>query len=509
MSLSLKYLVPINLLIIAIWVAHFIDTRSALEDAVVATEAEAMAQLSHSLRIDIEAALAHGETVSTVASKVAALGARWSGLEVMVIEPSFRVVVATHPDRIGELWYEPAIASVLDGLEPSSWNLDEHRHQGRRAIDASVPVLGPNGEMRYVVHTAKLLDRLAAATRQQRQHDLYSAVAELAAVTVVVNLLTVLLVLRPLSRIRRRIARSGWLDAHPKAARKDEIVHLGVVVDALLDQVEAQTETLRSSLGATEDALQSTTADRDHLASRVERVRGALADTEERLRRAERMAAMAQLSGALAHELRNPLHIIRATAETTVSVCPEAAELAEDIKEEVDRVDQLLSRLLEYTRPSDLQLQPVDVSELLSEVRARMCRGHCSREPSTCALCPIVVAPDAATVEGDPVLLGQAVMNLMTNARELSPSQTVIELSALAIEPSCVDIVVADRGPGLPDEDRGHATEPFFSRKPGGTGLGLAVVQRIADLHGGSITLEPRDGGGTVARFRLPTKGTP
>jgi len=222
--------------------------------------------------------------------------------------------------------------------------------------------------------------------------------------------------------------------------------------------------------------------------------------------RAERIAAVAQLSGALAHELRNPLHIIRATAETAASRSPEVGDLADDIKEEVDRVNRLITELLNYSRPSDLQWQQVDLGELLEDVRRRICRGQCEHDHRICDRCRIEVDPDLPTIEGDPVLLEQAVMNLFTNARDVSPERAVIKMAARPKESGEVTITVADRGPGIDMDDRRRIFEPFFTRKEQGTGLGLPVVQRVADLHEGTIELDRRKGGGTIARLCLPAK---
>jgi signal transduction histidine kinase len=190
-----------------------------------------------------------------------------------------------------------------------------------------------------------------------------------------------------------------------------------------------------------------------------------------------------------------------------VDRCPEVAELTNDIMEEVDRVNGLISKVLAYTRPSDVRRERVDVGRLLEAARSRMCRGVCRIEPSSCELCRVHADRGLGSIEGDPVLLEQAVLNLVSNAREASPEGAPIELGARQLEDGQVELTVSDRGPGVADEDRHRVFEPFFTRRPDGVGLGLPAVQKIADLHQGSIRLEPRDGGGTVARLRLPASG--
>ncbi len=507
MSLSLKLLVPLNLLIVAVWTAHVVASRSALEDAMLTVERDAMFQLATSLQLRLEEALAEDRGVEPLAADVARIVARWPGLDIMILDRDLRVRVASDPGRVGGPWHEPGIEAIVAGAAETAVNLGRHHHDGRRAVDVSLGVAGPDGGVRHVVHVAKWLDGLRAATRLQRSHDLASAVLELASVAVAVNLLTLFLVLRPLQRIRREIASSGWLDEHFRHVEGgDEIRQLGQVVTALLDQVRRCTDRLEASLGERETVLELVSADRDELAHRYERVTGALEDAEARLVRAERIAAVAQLSGALAHELRNPLHIIRATAETMAGRSPGLADLSHDIMDEVDRINRLITELLDYSRPSDLQLERIELRELLKAVRERMCRGMCSRDPSSCLLCRVAVDVGASAVVGDRMLLEQAILNLMANAREASPEDAEIELRATPDGSDEVVVSVADRGPGVATRDRPRLFEPFFTRKAGGTGLGLPAVQKIADLHGGAVALEPRPGGGTVASLRLPVR---
>lgn len=504
MSLALKYLVVLNLLIVTVWLAHFAASRGTIESTMLAAEREGMEQLAHTLTLHIEDAHRRSQGVEAAAPQISALAERWPGLDIMVIDRTFTVRLASNPARIGKQWFEREIESVLDARMGTAWNLEHHTHDGRRAMDVTMGVRGGDGAIEYAVHIARWLDRLHEAVSTQRRHDMLSALGELGAVALLVNLLTISLVLRPLRRIRRQIAESGWLDEHPRPSSRDEIRHLETVVSSLLRQVRSRTDSLHSTLGEQQSALREVSADRDHLADRVEHVRGELAATEARLIRAERIAALAQLSGALAHELRNPLHIIRGTAETLAARCPEGGDLATDIQDEVDRVNRLISELLDYTRPSDLQRRPIEVRELLEDIRRRRCRGVCRREPETCALCPISVA-GPLVIEADPVLLEQALVNLHANAREASPQGGPIEMAARA-EGDEVVISIGDRGPGIDAPDQERVFEPFFTRKPEGTGLGLPVVQKIADLHEGLIELLPRDGGGTEARLRLPIR---
>lgn len=508
MGLSLRYLVPLNLLIITIWLVHVAGSLDNLEKAMIETEVEASEQLAVGLKLHVEHMVRVGEKIGPGAPALDGISERWPGLDIMIIDRQFTVLQASDPTRIGRRWYETGIESVFQATAEAAWNVEGHAHEGQRAIDVSVGVTGADEQIRYVVHIAKFLDRLLEAIHIERRNALVFSILELLAVAVVVNVLTVFLVLRPLKRIRRMIHDSGWLDEHPQPKSKDEIGHMKAVVGTLLDQVRSTTERLRTTLGERENALQEVSDHRDTLADTVVQVKDELADTEARLMRAKRITAQAQLSQALAHELRNPLHIIRATAEAAVDICPEVADLTTDIMEEVDRVNHLITRVLAYTRPSDIHHESIDVGELLESVRSRMCRGRCEKDPSICDICTVTVDDSVGAIDGDPVLLEQALFNLLTNAHDASPEHAPIELAASHGDDDTIDLTVADRGPGIAEEDQGMVFEPFFTRKTTGVGLGLPAVQKIVDLHEGSITLEARSGGGTRARLRLPAQKT-
>jgi signal transduction histidine kinase len=175
----------------------------------------------------------------------------------------------------------------------------------------------------------------------------------------------------------------------------------------------------------------------------------------------------------------------------------------DDIVEEVDRIERLVRELLDYTSPVALSIEPIDPQELLERV---MCRGCSLRNGGTCGAkgCSVSVADDAPQVFGDPVLLEQVLINLLTNACESGPGP--VDLRAERDPDGGARLSVLDRGCGIPDAETALVFEPFYTRKATGTGLGLPMVQRIAELHRGFIQLEPRAGGGTIASLHIPAQ---
>jgi signal transduction histidine kinase len=236
---------------------------------------------------------------------------------------------------------------------------------------------------------------------------------------------------------------------------------------------------------------------------------------QERL--AEGLAQLGELSAGVAHELRNSLaslsgwlalarraHRARgATGAPDPRAAPPSADLdgcLDEAERETSQLARVVEDFLAFARPGTRRLEAVDLAALAARA---------AHDP---ALGDVSVALDLAreaSFEGDAGLLERALRNLVANAAEAERS--VGRRGPVAISLASVGgdwrIAVEDRGPGLPEAVRARLFEPFASGRPGGAGLGLALARRIVLLHGGSIRLEPRAGGGTTAEIRLPRGG--
>ena len=159
-----------------------------------------------------------------------------------------------------------------------------------------------------------------------------------------------------------------------------------------------------------------------------------------------------------------------------------------------------MRELLESTRPVDLSLELVEPKELLERVRRRGVVPEQAGSGGT-ESCRIEVDVGTEPVFADPLLLEQALLNLLTNSFEASGAP--IELRAEPEGQGVFRFSVLDRGTGIAEKDLSQVSEPFFTSKSSGTGLGLTVVQRVAELHEGTIELRRRPGGGTEAILRI------
>lgn len=226
---------------------------------------------------------------------------------------------------------------------------------------------------------------------------------------------------------------------------------------------------------------------------------------ETAVRRSERLAALGQLSAGLAHELRNPLGTIRASAEMMLKSLPKeneiASELAGFISTEVDRTNSLITRFLEFARPLELKLRPAELAEVLDRAILQLDRNRPRYNVSVYTN----YSPDVRPFPFDAELMERVFLNLLLNAAQATPPGGAITVKTRPVD-GAVEISVIDRGAGIAPGDLESIFNPFFSTKKDGIGLGLAIVSKIVDLHGGRITVESEPGKGSVFRVFLPTE---
>ena len=224
-------------------------------------------------------------------------------------------------------------------------------------------------------------------------------------------------------------------------------------------------------------------------------------DAQEAVARSDRLAALGQLSAGLAHELRNPLGTIRASSDMlnhNISRENETArEVAGFISSEVDRANSLITRFLQFARPLQLQLDTADLSQTIDRAIALV-----EREASGTAIYRNY-APEMAPFPFDAELMERVFYNLVLNAvQATAPGGAVTVKTRAAV--GTVEVAVIDRGTGIDPKNLETIFNPFFTTKPDGVGLGLAIVSKIVDEHGGKITVESEPGKGSIFRVLLP-----
>ena len=251
------------------------------------------------------------------------------------------------------------------------------------------------------------------------------------------------------------------------------------------------------------EALRVQSANYRRAAEELAEANRQLSAAEAAVRRSERLAALGQLSAGLAHELRNPLGTMKASAEMLMrnvgSENETAREVAGFISSEVDRTNSLISRFLEFARPLKPRVATADVTEILDRAVALVER----EAPQYRVTVYKNYSPELAPFPLDAELMERVFYNLLVNAAQASPEGGAITVKTRAAN-GMAEVSVIDRGKGIEKKDMEEIFNPFFTTKPEGSGLGLAIVSKIVDEHGGRIAVESEPGKGSVFRVYLP-----
>jgi signal transduction histidine kinase len=239
----------------------------------------------------------------------------------------------------------------------------------------------------------------------------------------------------------------------------------------------------------------------ERLEQTVAALREELGEKNRMLERKNRLAALGEMAAGMAHEIRNPLGGIQLYASmlaSDVADRPQSHELAQKIGGCVRKLEGLVSRVLHYARDMRVHVVECDLADVVDD--ALSLGGGAIVEK----LIKISTrGPESLIVWADPLLLGQALLNLILNAVQASESgaAVVVEYGADAEEGKQFRLAVEDSGPGIRPEIMDKIFDPFFTTKDEGTGLGLAIVHRVVEAHEGSICAINREGGG--ARFEI------
>jgi len=225
----------------------------------------------------------------------------------------------------------------------------------------------------------------------------------------------------------------------------------------------------------------------------------------EQAERAQRFAALGQLATGLAHEIRNPLSSISGSVEMVRdgnALSKEDARLLGIVISEVERLNSLVTTMLQIGRPSALQTEELDLRSIASEVVA-VARGAATL--SNDLELEEIEPEDPVIAFVDPDQMRQVVWNLVKNAVQASPHRGKVEVRTGRDHRDRAFLEVADQGPGIAAAQRERLFDMFYSGRPHGVGLGLALVKQIVDQHKGRIEIIDRDGTGTCFRVTLPT----
>ena len=218
----------------------------------------------------------------------------------------------------------------------------------------------------------------------------------------------------------------------------------------------------------------------------------------------QKLAALGRLTSGVAHEVKNPLNAMRIHLELLKArlggTNPAARENLDVIAHEIQRLDRVVQGFLKFVRPEELNLAPVDVGALLSDV-ARLMTPEAERAGTRIA---VDVAPELPPVAGDAGLLQQACTNLVTNAIQSMPDGGAVTLDAYRGTDGAIAVRVRDEGVGIPSDDLERIFRLYYTTKPQGSGIGLSMVYRIVQMHDGRIDVDSEVGRGTVMTMTLP-----
>lgn len=221
---------------------------------------------------------------------------------------------------------------------------------------------------------------------------------------------------------------------------------------------------------------------------------------KEQLIMKERLAALGEVSAGIAHELRNPMGVIAGYARLLLKGLDPAdrrREAVQGILNEVEEMNSVMEELLKFSNSEPLNKTDVDLSNAITDVLKGI--GDNGKAVAFSPQGPFIV-------RGDETLLKQAVKNLLHNALDAGGKVWVSIERGLSFDKAGTFIVVKDNGKGVPEADLNRIFMPFYTTKNSGSGIGLALVQKIAMGHGGNITVESMEGKGSTFRLFLPVE---
>jgi hypothetical protein len=217
----------------------------------------------------------------------------------------------------------------------------------------------------------------------------------------------------------------------------------------------------------------------------------------------QRLSALNRLTSGVAHEIKNPLNSIGLHLEVLKSRIGEEDDVAREelqiLRDETKRLDRVVKTFLDFTKPVELKLAPVDLADVLNSLLQFLMPESQDRNVAIGLECEV----RPTMIRGDSDLLKQAFLNLIRNGMEAMPEGGPLAVH-LQQELQEVVVTIKDRGVGIPESSRAKIFQLYYTTKESGTGIGLAVTYRVVQLHNGSITFESKPGQGTEFELRFP-----
>jgi len=293
---------------------------------------------------------------------------------------------------------------------------------------------------------------------------------------------------------------------HPEIARREGLVSLLSVPlifnEQCLGTLNVYTDTPHAF---SNEEVSTLTALSELSALAIEKARlyERTVDVEEQLRRNEQLSALGLLAAEVAHEIRNPLTVMKMLYHSLDLNFEDEDPRAEDARvlgDKMNHLDAIVDRIVNFARNAEPQMGQVNIHELLEDLalltRHKLQHLHITLEQN--------LPTDLPKVRADATQLSQAFLNLILNAAEAMPDGGTLTISS-AEDEGTIAVIFTDTGPGMTEEQRERAfTGMLSTTKEKGAGLGLAIVAKVAEAHGGRVEVETREGEGTTITLRLP-----
>lgn len=449
----------VGAVIAALGVSSYFSFRYWEEQALSAAREQAVLAATSS-RSGVESALDFGR-VEQARRSLERLTRQGSLLHARAYAPDGTIVLSSDPGEEGE---RRARVWMPDAREIPSSGLVKETSSGD-AVRVFLPLRTPNAAVFEVVFSVRHVEQ---AMRRGSHLGLGLAVGSVLVLALVFSAMVRREVVVPMERIQELLSRATG--ARP-SRREDE---LGGVEKSITELIEKEAAAER--------------------------------EAERRRRELEQRAGFAEvgeLAAEMAHELKRPLANIRTAVdllEQEYELSPAGRDLLDSVEGQLDHLGATMGDLFSLARPVELEREEVEAPTVLDDALSQVAGGPGWSEVEL----RTDYDPDTPPVVGDPRRIEQAVANLLSNAVEAMPGGGVLTVACGPSPDGGVFLSVSDTGVGIPPERLEEVVRPFYSTKPRGTGLGLALVGRIVAAHGGELEIDTDPGEGTTVRIVFP-----
>ena len=499
MTLQTKYLLLVNGLLLAILLTFFAIDIHKTERIMTQQAIESLHELGDAFK---SAILSQKElNPDKVQQAIRCFRALREDIEIMVLDKDSRVLASTSSQVRGRIWEEKEIWEILRGS--SNFRHQIMTHNGVKVLDIILP-LDKGEKIIAALHVSKSLPSINFGLQEMKKSHILNIIVNVLLLSFLVNFLTYRFIIKRLHSLSESMEKVGQGEMQMPTSmnrQSDEIGRLERTFSAMVEKITSATARLQETLAERERLLLQIKGFNLELERKIQEVTARLEAAHHELRHKEKLATVGQLTAGIAHEIRNPLLIIKGSAEFLQKRIPDQKELIQDIREEVDRVNRIVTELLDYARPLSPDIQEVCLRALLDQAWSRVQR---LTQGDGKDILYQMETPEPFAIEADPSLLEQALVNLLLNARQTISREGKISIRATDMADGFSHILIADNGNGILPGDLTNVFSPFFTKRKGGTGLGLSITQKIIEAHGGDVVIESRVQKGTMVIIRIP-----